>query len=104
MMIWIIASAGAVAIAAGTFVTVAVMWLHKLRETVSKALTESAAQQIRTSQKLGEALALVQKQQRTYEQQLHNLAQASLRLRQELTTVTHRLENGPEMPGDRTVH
>jgi hypothetical protein len=104
MLVWIIGFTGITAIAAATFVAVAVMWLRKLRETVSKALADSATQQLRTAQKLGEAVALVQKQQRNYEQQLHNLAQASLKLRQELTTVTHRLENGPEMPGDRTVH
>jgi hypothetical protein len=105
MLVWIIAFAGTIAIAAVTFVAVAVLWLRKLRETVSKALTESANQQIRTAQRLGEAVALVQKQQRAYEQQLHNLAQASLKLRQELTTVATRLEHSDTTaPGDRTVH
>src|ERR1700749_1434042 len=92
MLIWILAFAGTTAISAAAFVVVAMMWLGRLRETVSTALQDSAAQQLRTAQKLGEAIAHVQKQQRTYEQQLHDLAQASVKLRRELTNVTHRLE------------
>ena len=103
MQIWIVAFAGATAISAAIFVTVAVMWLRKLRETVSSTLTESANQQIRTAQRLNDAVAQVQKQQRTYEQQLHKFAQAGLKLRQDLAAVTTRLEHS-ELPGDRTLH
>ena len=104
MLIWIIAFAGISAIASGTFVAVALLWLRRLRQNLSKALIEYAAQQVHTAQKLGDAVALVQKQQKAYEQQLHNLAQASLKLRQELTTVAHRLDSSEESAGDRTVH
>jgi len=106
MLVWLVAFSGATALFAAGFVVVAVMWLRKLRETVSSAVNESANQQMRTAQRLGDAVAHMQKQQRAYEQQLHNLAQASLKLRQELTSVAHRLEHhDPDiMRGDRTVH
>lgn len=107
MLIWIIAFAGSTALAAAIFVGVGVMWMRKLRDTVSSTLTEAATQQIRTAQKLGDAVTQVQKQQRTYDQQLQNLAQANLRLRQELATVAHRLEHteaAEAQRGDRTVH
>ena len=106
MIIWILAFAAATALSATAFVVVAVLWLRRLRETVSAALNDSATQQLRTAQKLGEAIANVQKQQRNYEQQLHDLAQASLKLRRELTTVAHRLEtsDAEAARGDRTVH
>ena len=100
---WIVAFAGVTAVSVTAFVVVAVLWLRKLRETVSKALAEAAEQQLSTAKKLSDSLTNVQKQQRTTEQQLHNLAQAGLKLRQELTAVSTRLEHS-ELPGDRTVH
>lgn len=104
MPILVIAFAGMTALCAAAFVAVAVLWLRKLRETVSKALAESAEQQLATAKKLGEAIANVQKQQRTYEQQLRGVAEASLKLRQDLTAVSTRIEHSEAMQGDRTVH
>ena len=104
-----IAFAGMTAIAALTFVAVVVLWLRKLRQTVAAALSQSANQQMHTMQRLGEAIAQVQNHQKTYEQQLHNLAQAGVKLRQELTAVAQRVEqqhaaNPGDLHGDRTVH
>jgi conjugal transfer/entry exclusion protein len=106
MLNYIVLFAVVMALSTTAFVVVAVLWLRKLRETVSGTLAESVNQQIRTAHRLGEAVAQVQKQQRTYEQQLQNLAQANMRLRQELATVAHRLEHTETDParGDRTVH
>jgi len=106
MLIWVFAFAGLTAFFAAAFMVVAVMWLKKLRITVSRALIDAADQQTLAAQRLGNAIAQVQKQQRAYEQQLHTLAQASLKLRQELTSVSHRLEHSEsDMPrSDRTVH
>jgi hypothetical protein len=55
---------------------------------------------------LGDAVGQLQKQQRGYEQQLHSVAQANLKLRQELTSVAHQLEQADldVLRGDRTVH
>ncbi len=89
------------------FVAVTVLWLRKLRETVALALTESASQQVRTAQRLGDALAQIQKQQRAYEQQLQLLAQANTQLRQGLVNVATRLEHSNPDFGrgsDHTVH
>ncbi len=107
MLDFVLAFALVTAIAATGFVVVAVMWLRKLRETVSTALTEVASQQVRTAQRVGEAVAQIQKQQHSNEQQLQNLAQANMRMRQDLVNVAHKLEHR-EMEqhprGDRTVH
>lgn len=106
MQDWIVVFAAITAVSATGFVVVAVMWLRKLRETVSISLAEAANQQVRSAQRLGEALAQVQKQQSHYDQQLQNLAQAGLRLRQELVTVNERLENHQAdiIRGDSTLH
>ncbi|MDE2029115.1 MAG: hypothetical protein KGI97_00975, partial [Alphaproteobacteria bacterium] len=89
---WLYLFAGAVTLSAVGFVFVAVTWLHRLRETVSVALAEAAGQQIRTSQRLGDAIAEVRKQQDSYARQLQVLAQAELRLQQEISSVSHRLD------------
>jgi chromosome segregation ATPase len=106
MQDWILIFAAITAISATGFVVVAVMWLRKLRETVSISLAEAANQQVRTAQRLSDSLAQVQKQQHNYDQQLQNLAQAGLRLRQELVNVNARLEThqSDAVRGDSTLH
>ncbi len=106
MQDWIVVFAAITAVSATGFVVVAVLWLRKLRETVSTALAEAANQQVRTAQRLSDALAQVQKQQHNYDQQLQNLAQAGLRLRQELVNVNARLEvhQSDAVRGDSTIH
>jgi len=108
MQDWIIIFAAVTAVSATGFVVVAVLWLRRLRETVSTALAEAANQQVRTAQRLSDALAQVQKQQHNYEQQLQNLAQAGLRLRQEIVNVSSRLEHRQQsespVRGDQTLH
>jgi len=103
---WIVLFAGATALSAIGFVCVAILWLRKLRETVSMALSEAAGQQIRTTQRLSESISRLQKQQDNYTQQIHTLAQAGLRLQQELSNVANRLENNAPEPrsGGQTVH
>ncbi|MFY9287705.1 MAG: hypothetical protein WAO98_04305 [Alphaproteobacteria bacterium] len=106
MQDWILIFAAVTAFSATGFVVVAVLWLRKLRETVGTALTEAANQQVRTAQRLGDAIAQVQKQQHNYDQQLQNLAQAGLRLRQELVNVSTKLEHSQADThrGDSTIH
>jgi len=96
----------ATGLSATGFVVIAILWLKRLRETVSTALTEAANQQVRTSQRLGEAIAQLQKQQQHNEQQLQTLAQAGLRLRQELVNMSTRLEHNQTdaARGDHTLH
>ena len=102
----ILAFAAVTALSATGFVVVAVLWLRKLRETVSQALTESASQQVHTAQRLGESIAQVQKQQRGYEQQLQTLAQANAQLRQGLVSVASQLQHGHTDAArvDPTIH
>jgi hypothetical protein len=103
---WLILFAGATAFSAVGFVLVAVIWLRKLRETVLSSLGEVAGQQVRTAQHASETVARMQKQQDCCAQQIHTLAQAGLRLQQEISAVTHRLENAQrENPrGGQTLH
>jgi len=103
---WMYLFAGAVSLSAFGFVCVAVFWLRKLRETVSVALSEAAGQQIRTTQRLNESIAQVQKQQDGYNHQIQVLAQAGMRLQQELSNVTNRLDSArPEVQrGSHTLH
>jgi len=103
----VLAFAAITSVSAMAFVVVAMLWLRKLRETVAIALTESANQQVRTAQQFGEAVAHVQKQQRMYEQQLQNLAQANSQLRQGLVNVASQLQQGPSHDAARaepTIH
>ncbi|MGB9151515.1 MAG: hypothetical protein WCD70_00315 [Alphaproteobacteria bacterium] len=104
---WIYLFAGAIALSAAGFVFVAVIWLRKLRETVSTALTEGAGQQIRTAQRLNQSIAQLQKQQDNYTQQINVLAQAGVRLQQELSSISNRLDNSPaegQRAGRQTLH
>jgi DNA anti-recombination protein RmuC len=106
MQEWLLALAAVTAFSATCFTLVAVLWLRKLRESVSTALAESANQQVRTAQRLSDALAQVQKQQRGYEQQLQLLSQANTQLRQGLVNVATRLEHTQtdSSRGDQTIH
>jgi DNA anti-recombination protein RmuC len=106
MQEWLLTLIAVTAFSATCFMVVAVLWLRKLRETVSQALAEAANQQVRTAQRLGDSLAQVQKQQRGYEQQLQLLSQANTQLRQGLVNVATRLEHSqPDSArGDQTIH
>lgn len=94
MQEWMLALAAVTGLSATAFVVVAVLWLRKLRETVSASLAESANQQIQTARRFADAIAEVQKQQRNCEQQLMTLAQANTQLRQGLVTVASQLQHG----------
>lgn len=106
MQEWILGFAAITSLSAVGFVIVAIMWLWRLRESVSSALADSARQQIHTAEKLTETLEQVQKQQDEYEQQLLALAQANSQLRQGLVNVVTRLDHSfsDASPNDRTLH
>ena len=80
--------------------------LAGLRESVIASLSEVAEQQIRSAQRTSESIAQIQKQQDSYSQQIHALAQAGLRLQQEISSVSNRLSSGQtECPrGGQTLH
>ncbi len=103
---WIYLLTATICMCAGVSVFVAVVWLRKLRETVASALSEAAGQQIKTAQRMGESIAQLQKQQDGYTHQINVLAQAGIRLQQELSSVSNRLENAQvESPrGTNTLH
>lgn len=107
-MPWLLIFASVTALTTTLFLFVAVLWLRKLRLSVLHALKESATQQVLTAQRFGEAIEQLQKRQIQQEQQLYAMAQASLRLRQELNTVSNRMDSAERemyaQPGDRVLH
>ncbi len=106
MIEWVLVLAAASIFSAIAFITLGVMWLRKLRETVAVALTEAARHQVRSSQRLSDAVAELQKQQRNHEQHLQILSQANLQLKQGLTSVASRIDisQSDATRGDQTVH
>ncbi len=106
MQEWLLALIAVTAISAAGFMVIGVLWLRKLRDTVSSSLAEAANQQVRNAQRMNEALAQVQKQQRNYEQQLQLLSQANTQLRQGLVSMATRLEHASpdSVRGDQTIH
>lgn len=94
------------AVSISGLVVIAAVWLRKWREIVISNMAEMANQNIRTAQRLGDTIAQLQKQQRTYEDQLQVLSQANAQLRQGLVNVATRLDNSQTelSRGDHTVH
>lgn len=106
-MVHAIIALGAITVLSLTgFMVVGIMWLKKLRESVANNLGETATQQIRTAQRLSEALAQIQKQQRSYEDRLQALSQANAQLRQGLVNMATRLDHteSETTRGDHTLH
>ena len=90
----ILAFAAITGLSAAGCIVVAALWLRKFRQTMSVALAETSNQQLKTSQRLNDVIAYMQKQQRSYEQQLQTLTQANTQLRQGLVTVATQLQHG----------
>lgn len=92
---------GMLAFATGAFVVGAMLWLRRLRRTLSDAVSEALQRQIHHGQKVEEALALLQHEQKQVEKHIMALAQAHNRLRNDVTTVAQRVEQHQrEVAGD----
>lgn len=74
------------------FVVIGILWLRKLREAVGQALAETTAQQLRTSQRLNQEIENLRQRQVIYDQQIQTLAQAGLRLQQEIVNVATKID------------
>jgi len=96
----------AIAVSTAGFVFFAILWLRRLRDTVSAALSEAAKQQIHSMKRMGESIARLEKQQENYTLQINALAQAGLRLQQELSNVSALLGDArPDaVRGNQTIH
>ncbi|MDX9689290.1 MAG: hypothetical protein EOM37_00070 [Proteobacteria bacterium] len=111
MNIWPLVFIFSTLVAAAGFVVVAIFWLKRLRQTIALALGENASQQIRTTQRMGEALAQLQRKQHFYEQRLQTLTEANIHMRQELNLLAGKVEimgdedrSGPPSPPTRMIH
>ena len=108
MTLWAISFIISTGLAAAGFVLVAVLWLKKLRVTLAGALGETAGQQIRTAQRLSEALAQLQRQQTLNNQNIQSLTEANQRLQKELSYLADKVETGDQNrtppPASRVLH
>lgn len=79
-----------------------------LKRSLVTALNETAEHQIRTTQKLADAITTLQKQQKLYEQQLLAIAQAGQKLREDITIVARHIDRSrgdeAETTGQRVLH
>ncbi len=91
MDIWVISFVVSTALAATGFVVVAVVWLKKLRETLSGTLAETVSQQVRNAQHVSETLTELQLHQQLYEQRLQTLTEANIRMRQDLNEMANKV-------------
>jgi hypothetical protein len=80
------------AVSAAGFVVIAVLWLKKLREAVSTAIGETAHQQIRAAQNLGDSISKMQKQLRLHDQQFQTLALSHSRIKHDLESIAGRMD------------
>lgn len=103
-MIIILGSITAISVS-GLIVT-GIIWLRKWREAIIMNIAETANQNIRTAQRMGETISQLQKQQVAYEDRLQVLSQANAQLRQGLVNVATRLDHSQaeSTRGDHTVH
>lgn len=91
MTFWSLVFMASTAFAALGFVVVAVLWLRKLRETISTALGETAGQQLRSSQILHDKITHLQTQQMLHKDRLEDLTAANNQLRKELGQLAGRV-------------
>ncbi len=87
----------------------AAIFVRRQRVALVRALQDAAQLQVGTVQQLTSTIDHLQRQQRQHEQQLQNVAQATLRLRQDLAAFNKRLEReqeetAPRATGDRVIH
>lgn len=73
-------------------VGVLVAYLYRLRRSLVRALSQRDSEQLQMTKQLATAIETSQRQQRQYEQQLQNIAQATLRLRQDVQLLSKRSE------------
>ncbi|MGB4100387.1 MAG: hypothetical protein WBK91_00550 [Alphaproteobacteria bacterium] len=89
-------------------VVIAAHFVRKQRVSLVRALKDSTSQNLGMAQQLAGAIETMQRQQRQHEQQLQNVAQATLRLRQDVVTLNKRVEREqtelPPSHGDRVLH
>lgn len=79
-------------IAVSGFVVGAMLWLKRLRANLASAVSEALARQITHGQKVEEALAVLQQNQKKMEGQVLLLAEAQTRARNDINTLAQRFE------------
>jgi biopolymer transport protein ExbB/TolQ len=73
-----------------------IVFVRRQRQALINALNTNGKHHLATAQHLAQAIESTQRQQRQYEQQLQNLAQATLRLRQEVEALNKRAERSAD--------
>lgn len=89
-------------------VGVLMVYLYRQRQAVIRALSQRDTEQLQMTKQLATAIEATQRQQRQYEQQLQNIAQATLRLRQDVQVLSKRSErtsaDAPAAAAERVLH
>lgn len=86
-------------------IAAAAMFVRRQRQALMRALEDNNRQQAEAMQQMVAALTAAQQRQRQSEQQMQSLAQAALRLRQDLTALAQRVERGQtDTATDRVLH
>ncbi|NDE90271.1 MAG: hypothetical protein EB059_03915 [Alphaproteobacteria bacterium] len=83
---------GIMIVAASAFVLGAMLWLKRLRANLASAVSEALARQITHGQKVEEALAVLQLNQKKMEGQVLILAEAQRNARNDINTLAQRFE------------
>lgn len=94
---------GIMLVGAGAFVLGAMLWLKRLRANLAAAVSEALARQITHGQKVEEALAALQQNQKKMEGQVLLLAEAQTRARNDINTLAQRFEQR-EVSADAAGH
>lgn len=92
----------------GGVVAIAALFVRRQRVALVRALQDSNKQQVAVAQQLAGAIDHIQRQQRQYEQQLQDMAQAAARLGHEVVALGKRVERDQSQTaygsGDRVLH
>ena len=94
---------GILVIGAGAFVVGAMLWLKRLRANLAAAVSEALARQITHGQKVEEALAVLQQNQKKMEGQVLLMAEAQTRARNDINALAQRFEQR-EVSGEGQGH
>jgi ABC-type protease/lipase transport system fused ATPase/permease subunit len=100
---------GILCLGAGIFIGGAMLWLKRLRHSLGTAVSDALTRQITHGQKVEEALIMLQRHQKNMEAQVQALASDHARVRTELQSLQHRMEQrelnaDTQTPSSRVIH
>jgi len=108
MTLWALAFICSTALGAVGFVVVAVLWLRKLREALSRTLADMAGRQLRATQNMGESLAQLHRQNQNLVSQVKALTEDPQRMKKEINRLEGQIDpsdwEGSKPSSSRLLH